>query len=308
MTVQELENKVWEQDAVRIVVRNSPSLKVKEYTHTKNLLVKASWLVAFVAYLFLVEPALATKNQDIQQNLSDNGLVYGIDLTKYKNQVDNREVQNELDDGPKGLGDYLGKFVQYIQEEQFLIVGVGIVLLLILINYFAVTQSYDGRATYFADYGDVFWFYLPATIILLTKVFVWWMFGDISLGSQVVKVCLTFACVYNLIRPFVDNRQAPLFLAVSVCISRFTLGYVLILAMAYTLIGMYPAKQTDESNRAYELRKQTAIIKGAAILTAIGFMVRSLVGRAEYYDYSEYDYMDEIIDSEPYDGGTAHSR
>jgi hypothetical protein len=78
--------------------------------------------------------------------------------------------------------------------------------------------------------------------------------------------------------------------------------------MAYTLIGMYPAKQTDESSRAYELRKQTAIIKGAAILTAIGFMVRSLVGRAEYYDYSEYDYMDEIIDSEPYDGGTTHIR
>jgi hypothetical protein len=76
-----------------------------------------------------VEPALATKNQDIQQDLSNNGLVYGIDLTKYKNQIDNREVQNELDDGPKGLGDYLGKFVQYIQEEQFLIVGVGIVLI-----------------------------------------------------------------------------------------------------------------------------------------------------------------------------------
>ena len=78
--------------------------------------------------------------------------------------------------------------------------------------------------------------------------------------------------------------------------------------MVYTLIGMYPAKQTNESRRAYEIRKQTAILKGAAIFTVIGFIVRSLVGRAEYYDYSEYDYMDEDLYGEPHDGSAAHTR
>jgi len=122
---------------------------------------------------------------------------------------------------------------------------------------------------------------------------VWWAFGDIRLGGEIVTVSLVFACVYNLARPLVDNRHAPLFLAVSICISRFTLGYFLILAMAYTLMGMYPAKQTDESNETYEIRKQTATIRGVAMLTGIGFFVQSLVGRAQSHDRWDHD---DIVD------------
>jgi hypothetical protein len=33
MTVQELENKVWEQDGIRIIVRDRSNAKVKEYKH-----------------------------------------------------------------------------------------------------------------------------------------------------------------------------------------------------------------------------------------------------------------------------------
>jgi len=257
--------------------------------HAKKLTMRAPWLLACIVYLFLAEPGLAKKNRDRQNDRSSNGLVCGIELRKYRNESESLGAQNDIDDSPKELGFYMDELVRYAQEERLLIIVVGTVLLLMLVNYFAVTRAYYGRATYFANYGDVFWFCLPVAIILLTKVFVWWMFGDIYLGSLVVKVCLVFACVYNLIRPLIDNRRGPLLLAVSVCISRFTLGYMLILAIVYTLIGMYPAKQTDESNEAYEIRKQKDIIKGTAVLNGIGVLVRSLVGRAEYYDHWEYD-------------------
>jgi hypothetical protein len=33
MTVQEIEDKVWVQDGIRIVIRDAPNTKAKDYTH-----------------------------------------------------------------------------------------------------------------------------------------------------------------------------------------------------------------------------------------------------------------------------------
>lgn len=43
MTVQELEDKVWAQDGIRIVVRDSANTQVKDYTHTNAA--QASWRI-----------------------------------------------------------------------------------------------------------------------------------------------------------------------------------------------------------------------------------------------------------------------
>jgi len=193
----------------------------------EKLLARAPWLLACVVYLFLAEPGLAAKDRDVQHDSSGNGLVYGIELRKDRNEAESQEARDDLHGRPKDFAFYLGEFVRYVREQQVLIIGVGTLLLLILVNYFAVTRAYYGRATYFANYGDVFWFCLPVAIIVLTKAFVWWMFGDIRLGSRVVNVCLVFACAYNLVRPLIDNRRGPFLLAVCVCISRLTLGYML---------------------------------------------------------------------------------
>jgi len=242
-------------------------------------------LIVSVACLFVGGLASASEDEDRQQSNPRDGLVYGIDLSQRENNAGTLKETGDL----QGSHSRLYDCSEYLRKEQPFIVGGGLLLLLILVNYFAVTQAYHGRATYFADYGDVFWFCLPVAATLLTKGFVWWVLGDIRLGSEVVKVCLVFACAYNLTRPLVDNRHAPLFSAMSICISRFTLGYFLILAMVYTLMGMHPAKQTDESNVAYEIRKQTATIRGAAILTGVGFLIRGLVGRAQFHDRRDYD-------------------
>ncbi len=255
--------------------------------HSSHMLL--SLLVVLCASLS--KSAWATENAQGKENGSDSHLVYGIDLSKYQRDTNAGKPLSNVDNGYSsggGLSKYVRRFVESMERDASTVILLSVALFLVLTNYIAMSRTYQKRAVFFANGGDVFWFCLPLIVMFLAHILPWTesepsggeKAGHVRVGNMLMYVSFIFLVLYNLIRPLIENRHGSLLLAICVAVSRLTLGYLLVfgILLAFGVMSS-TTKQDDESRLAFEARRRNDMLMGAAMLGAFGALLRSLIGR-----------------------------
>lgn len=248
---------------------------------------------------------IARNDKQINKSDTERNLVYGADSNQYKDNLNPTENYDGKEDMAQSLGEHAQIVIESMNKKSAGLIFITILVLLVVSNFIAVKQTYRGRAIFFGSGSDIFLFCLPLLVIVLACIWLWSEDKSstpknehISAQNVLIVGAMIFLFLYNIIRPLFENKHRSFIVILCVIISRLTLGYLLVFGIILAALSTHTMQRADESNLAYEMRRRNSMLRGAAILGGLGFILASLI-RQPYMDVDDYKeelYYDEIDD------------